>query len=90
MSAILTSSDAQRRTLIDASVSRIKRMIQRRNELQKAIDVEIRHRNQLLDGYGDAALAEAADGAMRDAEASMVSDEDLDSQIDDSHDGIFA
>lgn len=90
MSALLTANDSQRRTLIDASVSRIKRLTILIRELEEARDKEMRHRHQLLDGYGDAALAEAADAAQRDAEASMVSAEDLDSQIDDSHDGIYA
>lgn len=87
MLALLVSSDAQRRTLIDASVGRIKRITTRIRELQAVLEKEMRHRHKLLDGYGDQALAEAADGAMRDAEASMVSDEDL-SQVDERWDGL--
>ena len=80
MSAILTANDSQRRTLIDASVSRIKRLTTRIRELQAVLEKDCRHRHKLLDGYGDAALAEAADAAQRDAEASMVSAEDLDGE----------
>ena len=90
MSALIISNDTQRRTLIDASVARIKRLQTRIRELQAVLDKEVRHRNQLLDGYGEQALAEAADAAMRDAEESLIRHpEDNDSQIDDSHDGIF-
>ena len=88
MAALLISNDTQRRTLIDASVARIKRIQTRIRELQAVLEKECRHRHKLLDGYGDQALAEAADAAQRDAEASMVSAEDLDSQIDERWDGL--
>lgn len=72
MSALLVSNDTQRRTLIDASVARINRLRLKREELDRLIAKEIKHRHQLLDGYSESELAEAADAAQRDAEESLM------------------